>query len=387
MDYMSYEVIKLLAEMVKIRSINGKENEIEMGNFVADWLKRETGLPVIKDSVGEGRFNVVCKLEGKIHDPAYVGIHHMDVVAPGEGWSTEPFSPVIKGNKMYGRGAGDMKAGLACGMLAFRDIVRLGKMPDRDIIFIASADEEGDAMKGAMQAVKSGYVTKNSYVLDHEPSGEKINMAHKGKTWFKITMTGAPAHGSMPWMGVDAIVGMSEVVLNIKRKIDELPEDEKFGVSSVCFGTIEGGSNTNVVAESVSITIDMRLAPPLTTEGSLELVNSAIREACEKYPGLSGKYEVIAKRPFILEDESSIMLQTVRESVKEVSGEVAELKMFPPYTDSAVIAAETGNNNCMSYGPIGVNFHEKDEYVILDSVIKVYEVSKKIAYKMAFELN
>lgn len=386
MDYMSQEVVQLLAELVKIESTNVGKFEEEIGNFVADWLEKETGLPVVKDEFGPKRFNVVCKLEGEIHDPAFISIHHMDVVPAGEGWETDPFEPKIVGDRMYGRGAGDMKAGLAAGMLAFRDAVKLNKKPKRDIIFIATADEEGNIMKGAMQALKSGYATKNSYALDHEPSGGEILIRHKGKTWFEITVKGAPAHGSMPWTGIDAIVGMSEVVLGIKRRIDALPVDDEFGQSSVCFGTIEGGYNTNVVAEKCTITIDMRLAPPLTSEGSLKLVEEAIEEACEKVPGLTGSYEVIAKRPYILQDDSSILLKELQEVVKEVTGSYTTTPVFTGYTDTGVIAAETGNINCMSYGPVGMNYHQANEYVELDSVLTTYEVSKKITYRMGFEV-
>lgn len=387
MDYMSKEVVKLLSDLVAIESTNVGKFEEEVGNFVADWLERETGLPVVKDEFEPKRFNVVCKLEGEIHDPAFVSIHHMDVVPAGEGWKTDPFKPEIIGNKMYGRGAGDMKAGLAAGMLSFRDMVKLNKKPKRDIIFIATADEEGNIMKGAMQALKSGYATKNSYALDHEPSDGKIFMAHKGKTWFKITVKGAPAHGSMPWMGIDAIIGMSEVVLGIKKRIDALPTDEVFGQSSVCFGTIEGGFNTNVVAESCSVTLDMRLAPPLTSEGSLKLVEEAINEACEKVPGLTGSYEVIAKRPYILQDDSSLLMKELQEAIKSVTGEYAETCVFTGYTDTGVIAAETGNINCMSYGPRGMNYHQANESVDLDSLLEVYEVSKKITYQMGFVVD
>jgi len=384
---MSIELVKLLSDLVAIESTNVGKFEKEVGDFVANWLESETGLPVIKDEFEPGRFNVVCKLEGAIHDPAFISIHHMDVVPPGEGWSTYPFKPEIIGNKMYGRGTGDMKAGLATGMLSFRDMVKLQKKPKRDIIFIATADEEGNAMNGAMQALKSGYATKNSYALDHEPTNGEIWLAHKGKVWFEVTMKGAPAHGSMPWDGIDAIVGISEVVLGIKKRIEALPIDDMFGQSSVCFGTIGGGINTNVVAESTKITLDMRLAPPLTTESALQLVEEAIQDACQELPGLTGSYKVIAKRPYIVQDNTSVLLAELQKITKEVTGEFAQTPVFTGYTDTGVIAAETGNINCLSYGPVGANYHQANECVDLDSLLQVYEISKKITYRMGFEVD
>lgn len=384
MDYMSKEIVQLLYELVSIESTNVGKYEEEIGNYVANWLEKETGLEVVKDEFEPKRFNVVCKLEGEIHDPAFLSIHHMDVVPAGDGWNTNPFEPIIVGNKMYGRGTVDMKAGLAAGMLAFRDTVKLGKKPKRDIIFMATADEEGNIMKGAMKALESGYATKNTYAIDHEPTCGEIFIAHKGKTWFEITVNGAQAHGSMPWMGVDAIIGMAEVVRGIRSRIEALPEDETFGRSSVCFGTIEGGFNTNVVAESCTTTIDMRLAPPLTSEGSLKLVEEAIADACESVPGLTGSYNVIAKRPYILQDDSSVLLKELQNVVKDVTGEYAKTAVFTGYTDTGVIAAETGNINCMSYGPTGANFHQANEYVDLDSLFEVYEISKQLTYKMGY---
>lgn len=387
MDYMSKEIIKLLYELSAIESTNVGKYEKEIGDYVADWLVKETGLPVLKDEFEPGRFNVVCKLEGEIHDPAFVSMCHMDVVPAGEGWNTEPFQPEIIGNRMYGRGTGDMKAGLAVGMHAFRDMVRLGKKPKRDIVFVATADEEGNIMKGAMKALETGYVTGNSYVIDHEPSGGDIYVAHKGKTWFSITVQGAQAHGSMPWNGIDAIAGMAEVILGIKKRIEALPVDKAFGKSSVCFGTIEGGFNTNVVAESCTITIDMRLAPPLTSKGSLEIVEEALKDACHRVPGLTGDYKVIAQRPYVLQDDGSVLLRELQKIIKEETGKYAETPVFTGYTDSGVIAAETGNINCMSYGPKGMDYHQANEYVDLDSVLEVYETVKKLYWQMGFVME
>lgn len=386
MDYMDHEVVRLTKQMVDIESTNVGTFEKEIGLFVADWLDREVGLPVIIDEFEPGRFNVISILEGEIKDPAYVNINHMDVVPAGSGWKTEPFNAVIEGNRMYGRGTADMKGGLAAGMLAFRDIVKSGRKPKRDYVFIATADEEGNAMTGAMQALKNGYVTKNSYVLDHEPSLEDIFSAHKGKTWFKITAKGVPAHGSMPWTGADAIIAMSEIICNINNKIAEFPEDDYFGRCSVCFGTIKGGNNTNIVAEHCEVTLDMRLAPPLTTEGSLKLVEDAIAAATAKVAGTSATYEVIAKRPYVKLDESSKLFQELKAVVKAETGHDCSSPVFTGYTDSGVVAAETGNIECMSYGPIGSDYHKANEWLDLDSLLRVQKVSKRIAERMIFEI-
>lgn len=390
-NYEDYEVIRLAKELVAIESTNVGKFEKEIGNFIAEWLERETGLPVIKDEFAPERFNVVCVLPGKVEDPAFVSMHHMDVVPAGTGWETDPFRATIVGNKMYGRGTADMKSGLAVAMITFRDMVKLaqsGKEPKRSLVFIATGDEEGDAMMGAMKALESGYVTGNSFVLDHEPTNNNIYVAHKGKTWFKITAIGASAHGSFPWVGVDAISGMAEIVRNIRNRVNELPcEDESFGRSSVCFGTINGGLNTNMVAESCTVTLDMRFPPNLTNEDTIKLVEEACADACKVVEGLKTSIEVVAQRPCVKQDNSSVLLAKLQEIIEEVTGKRAETPVFTGYTDTGVVAAETGNINSMSYGIVGDKYHEANEWVDLDSVLRLYEISRKIQEEMVFNFE
>lgn len=88
-----------------------------------------------------------------------------------------------------------------------------------------------------------------------------------------------------------------EVILEIKNRLDAYPEDPVMGRNTVCFGTINGGFNTNIVADRCAIQIDVRLAPPLTNEGSIKLVEDAIEAATARVPGTSGSYRVIAQRP------------------------------------------------------------------------------------------
>ncbi len=387
MDYLAHEIVRLTKQLVEIESTNVGTFEKEIGEFVADWLEREVGLPVIKDEFLPDRFIVVSILPGEIKDPAYVNINHMDVVPPGEGWTTDPFKPVIKENRMYGRGAVDMKGGLSAGLLAFRDIVKSGRKPKRDYIFIASADEEGDGMLGAMQALKSGYITKNSYVVDHERTMEDIFVAHKGKTWFKINAEGVSAHGSRPWQGADAILVMSRIIWLIDEKIKAMPEDPDFGPCSVCFGTIKGGSNTNVVSDRCEVTIDMRLAPPLTTEGSLRLVDEAIAEATAAVKGTTASYEVLATRPYVYQNDNSVLLKELKQVAQEITGHESKTPVFTGYTDSGVVAAETGNINAMSFGPIGDGSHKANEWIDLDSLLRVQKVAKRIAERMIFEFE
>lgn len=377
------EVIELTKKLVSIESTNVGKFEKEIGDYVFNWIKEETGIEPVRDYFAEDRFNVVATVPGEIDNPALVIMCHMDVVPAGNGWIHKPFDPEIEGDIMYGRGVADMKSGLAAGMIAFRNFVKEGHALKHTLRFIATADEEGDVMLGAVQAIKSGYANKDSWVLDLEPTNGDINVGHKGKTWFKITTKGVAAHGSTPWEGVDAIAAMAVVVEGIRRRIEECPsEDPEFGESSVCFGTIKGGFNTNIVADEVTLTIDMRLAPPLTTEGSIKIVEDAIKEATERIKGAKGSYEIIGKKPYVLIDESSILLQRLQEAIKEETGELRKPKVLTGYTDSGVVAALTGNINCMSYGADGGGYHQPEEWLSCASLDRVVKITEKVMKKL-----
>lgn len=397
------EVVALTQKLVQIESTNVGTFEGEISLFVEEWLKKYTKAEIVRDEFEEGRFNVMAKLKGEAQHPNLLYLAHMDTVPVGNGWTKDPFGGEIEGNKLYGRGSCDMKCGLAAAMIAFRDFENecreKGTTPKYDFIFVATGDEE-DVMKGADRLVALGVADKDSLVLDTEPTNsvrvmksmaankiedgarQFVAMAHKGKTWFEITTKGKPAHGSMPSTGVDAIIAMAEVVLEIRNRIESYAPDPLMGKPSVCFGTINGGNNTNIVAESCTITIDMRLSPPLTTEGSYKLVEDAIAAGTARVPGSSGSYKVIAKRPFVLQNDDSFLLAKLRESCKEVTGDDLTPMMITGYTDSGVIDGSTGCGNGMSYGAAGYGAHQADEYVLCDSIEENLAVISNLARRI-----
>ncbi len=393
MNYADQEVIRLTQDLVRIESTNVGTFEGEISLFIEKWLRKNTCAEVMRDEFAPGRFNVYATVKGRVSHPNLIYCGHMDTVPAGNGWTRDPFDPVIEGDRMYGRGACDMKSGLAAAMIAFRDITNkfrdLGTVPACDFVFFASGDEE-DAMLGADRAVDLGIARKDSLFLDIEPtvsgrSVPSIAAAHKGKTWFEITTTGIPGHGSMPWTGADAIIAMSEVVLEIRDRLAKMPEDPVMGASTVCFGTINGGTNTNMVADKCTLTIDMRLAPPLTNESSIQLVEDAIAAATAKVPGTGGSQRVLAMRPYVEEDPGCELIAAIKASCRKVLGKEAETVFITGYTDSGVVAARTGCVNAMSFGPDGAGIHQADEYVLCDTVLDTLAVISDLAEGILFK--
>ena len=376
-DYSHIEVIQLLKKLVSIESTNVGSYEKEIGDFIYHWLETETagtGVSLLRDEALPGRYNIVAELKGEIERPNFVFITHMDTVPVGNGWTKDPFKGEIIDGKLYGRGALDMKQGVASAMIVFRDLAKSGKRPKHSILFIGSVDEEGNVMQGAVQAVKNGWINKDSWVLDTEPTAGYIMGAHKGKTWFEIKTKGKPAHGSVPQMGIDAIAAMGEIISELRARIAQWPGTEEMGPSTICFGTVQGGVNTNIVADECTLTIDMRLSHPLTTEGSIHLVVDAIQAGTQKVPGSSGTYRIIAARPYILMDEEAPLYLALKKAAEKITGKPPVTMLLTGYTDSGVATAECGCINAMSYGAKGNNAHQADEYVDCGSVLTLVDV-------------
>lgn len=373
------EEIRLTQQMVQIESSNPGTFEAAMSEFVYDWLRRNTSAEIFREPVHAGRDNIVAILRGnsKAHNLTY--ICHMDTMPAGEGWERPPFSGEIIDGKLYGRGACDMKAGLAAAMLAFRNLSRLGKPLNYDFQLIATVNEE-DAMTGAEQAVRDGYVNEDSYVLDAEPTDSRIQVAHKGKTWFELTTHGKTCHASMPQHGCDAIAAMAEIITRINRKLADLPVHPEMGACIAAFGTIRGGWNPYIVPDICTATLDMRLTPPTTNARSIELVREAIAEGLAKVPGAACDCTVTAQRPAIEKDNDSFLLAALRKAVTKVTGGELPVDFFPGYTDTAVIAALTGCRNCMSFGPGSLEqAHRPNEFVPCGEITRSVAVMTRLA--------
>ena len=378
MNYSPIEEVALTQKLVRIESTNPGAFEYKVSDFVYDFLA-QTGADVLRHEVKDGRCNIVATLKGEQSGPRLVYICHQDTVPLGDGWHHDPLAAEIIDGRMYGRGSCDMKSGLAAGMLAFRNIAAMGKKLKHDFLFIASMDEE-DIMIGADKLIADGIVRADDYVLDAEPTNGAIKVAHKGKTWFRLDAKGVACHASTPEKGSDAVAALSEVICAINHRLRALPVHPELGPCAATFGIINGGLNLNIVPGECYCTIDMRLTPPTTNEQSIRLVEAAIAEGCANVPGTSCTYTVLAQRPAVEKDNDSYLLKMLRAATKDVTGEEAPVDFFPVYTDTAVIAATTGNRNCMSYGPGDLFYaHKPDEFVELDDITRCTRVMTRLA--------
>ncbi len=377
----------LTKELIRIDSTNPGSCEGAVGELLSRRLSLLPGVKVETEEVLPGRFNVKAELPGNPDKPALVWICHMDTVVVGDGWKRNPFGAEEEDGRIYGRGACDMKSGLACALSAFAYAAKraaAGEQPGRRVVFVGSVDEE-DFMRGAEAAIRAGWVRQTDWVLDTEPTNGQIQVAHKGRSWFEVTVTGCTAHASMPWKGADAIAAMAEIIRSVRLSIAELEPHPDLGTSTVTFGQIVGGYRPYVVPDSCKVWIDMRLTPPTDTEAARRILEAAMEDAMREVPGITASYEITGSRPYVEKHEDSPLLKQLGDACAAATGEAAVVKPFPGYTDTAVIAGILGNENCMSYGPGSLaQAHKPDEFVETADILRCEQVLKTLVDQAVF---
>ena len=393
---------RLAQELLRIDSSDPGAYEGEIEHFIKRLIEQQLAQldsPVLDAvqieelEVLPGRRNLMVTVPGLSDEPRLVYICHMDTVTLGDGWDADitPLGAVVRDGKLYGRGACDMKGGLACAIAALvhtlERVAADGALPRRGFSLICSVDEE-DFMRGSEAAIDTGWVGSREWVLDTEPTDGQIQVAHKGRTWFEIEMTGVTAHASQPWKGADAVAAMSEVVCALRHAFAALPVHDELGSSTVTFGQIEGGYRPYVVPDHAKVWVDMRLTPPTDTAAAINLVERAIVAAEAAVPGCHGSYTATGDRPAIERDPSSPLLATLKCVTDDVTDADTTVGFFTGYTDTAVIAGKTGNRNCMSYGPGSLALaHKPNEYVPHADIIRCQNVLIALADNTLWDAN
>ena len=380
---------RLAQELVRIDSSDPGAYEDEIERYIKALVEAQLerlshpvlhAVQVEELEVLPGRRNLKVTVPGQSDEPRLVYICHMDTVTLGDGWDTDipPLGAIVRDDKLYGRGACDMKGGLACAIVALvhtlERVAANGVLPRRGFSPICSVDEE-DFMRGSEAAIDAGWVGSREWVLDTEPTDGQIQVAHKGRTWFEIEMAGVTAHASQPWKGADAVAAMAEVVCSLRRTFATLPVHDELGPSTITFGQIEGGYRPYVVPDHAKVWVDMRLTPPTDTTAAINMVEQAIAAAEDAVPGCHGSYTVTGDRPAIERDPSSSLLAALKRAADGVTDADTAVGFFTGYTDTAVIAGKTGNRNCMSYGPGSLALaHKPNEYVPHADIVRCQNV-------------
>jgi acetylornithine deacetylase len=353
-------LINLLKELIAIDSVNpslvpGGAGEAEIAQRIADEL-RHAGLDVTVTEVAPGRPNVVGVIDAKSPGPSLMLCGHSDTVGV-EGMAA-PFDPVERDGKIFGRGAQDMKGGVAAivdaaRMLAETNAIRRGRL------IVAIVVDEEYASIGAEGLVKDW--TADAAIVC-EPTDLAIGIGHKGFEWVEVTTHGVAAHGSRPADGVDAIAMMGRVLAGLERleqRFIASPPHPLLGRASVHASLIRGGRELSTYPDLCRLSIERRT---VGGESSLAEVNEILDELRAADPRFVAEARLTFSRAPYLTPEGHPLPRIVRES----AGRDVPVIATSFWTDASILGA--AGIASVVFGPGGAGLHGIEEHVRMDEV-------------------
>lgn len=365
------ELAALVAALVRIDSVNpdlqpGAGGEGEIGVFVADWF-RSNGIETEVQEAAPGRNNVIGIVRGAGGGRSLMLNAHMDTV--GRGGMEKPLSGTIEDDKVFGRGAWDMKGSLAAIMLAAKDLA--ADPPAGDVIVTAVVDEEYASI--GTQAIVERYTADGAIVT--EPTQLELSVAHKGFVWFDITTKGVAAHGSQPALGVDAIAKMGKVLVGLEALEDRLLGGEQhplLGTGSIHASLIQGGAELSSYPGSCTLSVERRLIPGETPEMAESELCEILDAAANEDPDFEATLtRGIDRSPFEQPLESEIVA-VVRDAATGVTGAAPAFAGESGWMDSALLSA--AGIPAVIFGPDGAGAHADVEWVDLVSLEQCRQV-------------
>ena len=365
------EISELLAQLVAIDSINpdlvpGGAGEVAIARFVADWLER-AGLEVEMDEPVPGRPSVIGIARGSGGGRSLLLNAHMDTV--GVTGMERPHEPVVKDNRLYGRGAFDMKGGLAAIMLAAAEAKR--RHLRGDVILTAVSDEEYASI-GTNSIVKSWHADA---AIVTEPTGLDICVAHKGFIWLEVETQGIAAHGSRPDLGVDAIVKMGKVLVGLEeldRSLRSKPSHPLLKSGSLHASLITGGQELSSYPERCVLSVERRTIPGETPAS----VESQIRTIFDQLAASDSAFKASLRTTLVRDAfevaENEPIVQVVRRQAAALLGREPAIVGATAWMDSAILSA--AGIPTVVFGPSGEGAHAVVEWVDLEEVGRCAEM-------------
>ena len=368
---MAYDVEALLRQLVAIDSINpdlvpGGAGEGAIARFVADWLKQQ-GLEVMMDEPAPGRPSVVGIARGSGGGRSLMLNAHMDIV--GVTGMEQPFVPRVEGKRLYGRGAYDMKGGLAAILLAAAEAKRRNLRGD--VIVTAVADEEYASI-GTASIVKRW---RADAAIVTEATALDLCLAHKGFIWLEIEVTGKAAHGSLPDVGVDAIAKMGSILTGIEDlgyRLAERPEHPLLGHGSLHASLISGGQELSSYPERCLLSVERRTLPDETPQQVEAELQAIIDGRAAVDPALQATVRTTLVRDAFQVPVEAPIVQAVRRAATATLGREPESFGAAWWMDSAILSA--AGIPTVIFGPDGAGAHAVEEWVDIESVERCVEV-------------
>ena len=373
------ELTALLADLVRIDSINpdlipGAKGETDLAAFIAQWATN-AGLDVMTQEAAPERPNVIVIARGSGGGQNLMLNGHIDTV--GITGMDDAFSARVEGNTMYGRGAYDMKAGVAASLMTAKRALSLNLRGD---VIVACVVDEEVASLGTQAICRELQRWRPEAVIVTEPTEMEIAVAHRGFIWFDIETFGVAAHGSRPHLGVDAIAKMGPVLVGLEKHDLELrahPTHPHVGSGSIHASIIQGGQELSSYPAYSKLQVERRTIPGETPDLAQAQLQAILDRCASADPAFKARLTRGLVREAFEVDESTAIVQLCRQQLAEVMGQPAKVGGVSFWADSAFFSA--AGVPTVLLGPTGFGAHGVVEWVDVDTVQHCAEVYTAIA--------
>lgn len=381
------ELIEWTQRLISIPSHTAfPRREMDLAAFLANLLEQE-GIEYQLQPADGDRCNVIATLRGDGSGHSLMLNGHMDTV-PVDGMD-DPFAGQIRNGILYGRGAADMKGGLAAMLYAFVLLHRSGIKPCGDVVFAGVIDEEAAKSTGSRVIAKQGPHT--DFAIVGEPTGLFPVIAHNGIDYFEIRFCGKSAHSSRPENGANAIYAAADFALYIRDTLAPLYKSQVHplvGSAAINAGLIQGCAHINrgfllgtdetfagVVPDETSLFVDVRWTPNQTIEQIARQLEQAAEQVQRTNPGVTVQVHYIPlPRPAMEISADSCLVKAMVKNIAALSPQTAQPQGVTYFADSGILYG-VGKISSMIFGPGDIAVaHSPNECVEVSQICKAARI-------------
>lgn len=378
------KIVEFTRELINIPTTSGDPGQLDgyrrISALISSEMKR-IGLSIELCESEPGFINVVGRKGGKSSKRSKRRLllnGHVDVAPTRiEDWITDPFHATVKDGQIWGRGASDMKGGIAAMVFAAEKAIAATEYFNGELILAATVDEEMGGFRGLKYLIDQGLTADMAVVC--EPTNLEIGRFYKGLFWVKVTTKGKESHGSMPENGVNAIAKMGKIITEgLSGFSSSFPSHDVLGRPTLNIGTISGGQKPNVVPPFCEMELDIRFLPGQTIEMMLNRITELIEKVKQTDPDLEYQVSSVIRSRMPLEiEESQSIIQLIREATKKVIGKYPKFRgMTSPGDGDHLIKAGIPS---VMFGPGNDrNTHVANEFIEIDQITKAAEIYTRV---------
>ncbi len=401
-DSYSKWVLEVLSKLVSVPTVNPPGENFKEFVDCAESILKDLGMDVriyevpknevakyYPDYAEYPRYILIAKAGSS--EPVIHFNGHYDVVPPGSGWDRDPFKPVVDGDRFYGRGAVDMKGGIAAAILAVRAFTEVFKDFRGSIEVALVPDEEIGGRTGTGYLVEKG-LSRPNYVIIGEPSSiDKVWIGHKGAVWAYIEVYGKQAHGSSPWLGINAFEYMVKVaqefmkryIKSLEGRVSKYEYDDPRGAKPTVTlgGEVRGSTKVNIVPGYYAFSIDRRLIVEENPDQVEEELKEFVESLQKEFPNVKLNLKLISKLLPSATSPDSKLVRVASSAAQEVLGRKPKTTVCVGGLDSHYYSSK--GIEVITYGPgPTTNAHMANEYVSVSELLSMAKIYATIMRKL-----